>query len=126
MNTETETAKLDTNALFTQYVNVVNRAIGANEDRFPFKQLLSMGEKILGDKKIGAAVYKDDPDSPHEYFTLTLDNGRLDARHGKEAPDTEWKVKQEHLENVIEDPQTYIDNPAKLDLDWLETRMGQN
>lgn len=119
-----QTEKLDTNALFTQYVNVVNKAMGQNRDEFPFSQLMSMGEKILGDKKIGAAVYKDDPDSPHDYFTLTYEDGKLRATHGKEAPNVEWKLDERHLENVVDDPGTFIENPARLDLDWLKTRMG--
>ena len=116
--------RLDTNALFTQYVNVVNDAIGQNENDFPFRQLMQMGEKVLGDKKIGAAVYKGDPDSPHDYFTVRLESGRFRATHGKEEPDIEWKLDEKHLENVVSNPKPYVDNPAKLDLDWLETRLG--
>lgn len=121
-----ETTKLDDNALFTQYINVVNRAIGENRDRFPFQQLLAMGEKVLGDKKIGAAVYKSDPNRPHDYFTLSYENGKLKSEHGKDAPNISWKVKQEHLKNVVENPQRFIENPARLDLDWLKTRLGNS
>jgi len=123
---QTDTTKLDTDALFTQYVNVVNQAVGQNRDRFPFKQLLSMGDKILGDKEIGAAIYKTDADEPHDWFTLTFDEGKLDATHGKGSPDIEWKIDRRHLEHVVADPQPYIDNPARLDLDWLKTRMGDS
>lgn len=120
-----ETTQLQTNALFIQYVDVVNRAIASNRDRFPFKQLLSIGERMLGDKKIGAAVYKTDPDSPHDWFTLTYRNGKLSAQEGKESPDISWKVKEAHLRNVVSNPDPFIANPAKLDLDWLETRFRE-
>lgn len=116
--------QLDTNALFTQYVNVVNKAIGQNKNDFPFRQLTQMGEKVLGDKKIGAAVYKGDAGAPHDYFTIQLENGKLRAEHGKEGPDVEWKLDEAHLKNVVSDPDPYVDNPAKLNLDWLETRLG--
>jgi len=34
--------KLDTNALFTQYLNVVNRALSENRDRAPYRELLDL------------------------------------------------------------------------------------
>jgi len=37
------TENLETNALFTQYVNVVNRAMGEHRDEFPWKQLFEAG-----------------------------------------------------------------------------------
>lgn len=118
-----DTVNKTTNALFAQYIDVVNRAIAANKDRIPFKQLLAIGEKIIGDKKVGAAVYKTDPDTPHEWFTLSFKNEKFHATHGKHAPDIAWKVNEEHLRNVVADPATFIEHPMKLDLDWLETRL---
>lgn len=116
--------KLDTNALFTQYVDIVNRAIGEHRDEAPFQQLLSMGEKIMGDRKVGAAVYQKDPSEPHDYFTLRFEAGKLRAEHGKNAPDISWKVKEDYLRKVVAEPETYVKHPTKLDLDWLESRLG--
>ncbi len=117
---------LDTNALFTQYVNVVNKALAAHRDEFPMKQLSKAGEKLVGGKEIGAAVYKNDPDAPHDYFTVTMEGGRFQAEQGKGHPDIEWKVKQQHIENVVENPDEFIAHPLKLDLDWLSTRFGKS
>ncbi|PRP89994.1 hypothetical protein ENSA5_69370 [Enhygromyxa salina] len=119
-----EAKQLAPDALFTQYIDVVNRAIAANKDEIPFKQLLSVGEKILGDKRIGVEIYKTDPKYPHDYFTLTYSGKELHATHGKDAPDIGWKVKEEHLQHVVDDPDTFIEHPTKLDLDWLKTRLS--
>ena len=42
---------------------------------------------------------------------------------GKSEHDTEWKVSRDYLESVVDNPQEYIDNPAKLDLEWLKHRL---
>lgn len=125
--------QLDTNALFTQYINVVNKAIHEHKDEFPYNFLLKGGEKLLGDKNIGVAVYSSDPSSPHDYFTLNMrNNGTLDViEHGKRKgggePKVEWKVPEGHLRQVVDDPAPYINQPAKLDLDWLRARVrGQS
>ena len=118
-------AELETNALFTQYLNVVNRAIGENRDRFPYRQMLSMGERILGDKQIGVAIYKDDPSEPHDWFTIAYGDGTFEiVEHGKKAPKISWRVKQSHLEKVVADPEPFVESPIRLDLDWLRTRFS--
>ncbi|MGM0576419.1 MAG: hypothetical protein ACQEXJ_11875 [Myxococcota bacterium] len=119
-------ADLTTAALFTQYLDVVNRAIGQHRDEFPYKQILAGGRKLLGDKHVGVGIYKERGDQPHDWFTIRmLDDGRLDiVEHGKASPDLTWKVREQHLHNVVDDPEPYIDHPAKLDLDWLRTRVS--
>ncbi len=122
--TETGTPDLDTNALFTQYVDIVNRALGAHRKDTPWKQLFGAGEKLVGNKRIGAAVYKTNPKEPHDFFTLTLEGGTFHAQHGKADVDITWRVKEDHLRHVVKNPKPFIDNPARLDLDWLKTRLG--
>ncbi len=119
-----ETQNLNTKALMTNYMNIVNRAIQENHDKFPFDKLISVGKDLTRDKKIGAAVYKSDAKQPHDYFTITHTGDRFKAEQGKQAPDIEWKIKEEHLQNVVQNPNEYIQNPLKLDLDWIKTRLS--
>ncbi len=121
--------QLDTNALFVQYLNVVNKALGEHKHDFPYDLLFKGAKKALGDKNVGVSVYATDPDSPHDYFTIGLtDHGTFEVvDHGKaagpERPKIAWKVPEEHMRRVVHDPQPYIDRPARLDLDWLKSRL---
>lgn len=120
-------ATLDTNALFTQYLNVVNQAIGNHKNQFPYKQLIDAGDKILGDTKIDAAIYKRDADNPHHHATIIWSDGtfELQAHEKPEGDDViTWKMAQAHLEEVVDNPDPYKANPARLNLDWLKTRFG--
>jgi hypothetical protein len=120
-----EASDLGTEALFTQYIDVVNRALGEHRNDIPYKQIFTVGEKVLGDRKLGVAVYKNDPENPHHHFTITLDGGTFKILEtGKGEADIVWKVRDDHLENVVENPQEFVDRPAKLDLDWLQKRLG--
>lgn len=117
--------QLETNALFTQYLNVVNRAIGQHRDHVPYKQLMQVTDKLMKDKNVGVAVYKESADTPHDWFTLTMEDGKLRIlEHGRRDPDTTWKIKEDHLRKVVEDPEEYVKHPFKLDLDWLTSRLG--
>lgn len=116
---------MQTDALFTQYLDVVNRALGENRDRFPYNRLFKAGDAILGDKPIGVAIYKDDASTPHDHFEVKFQDGTFRmTSHGKAEASSVWKMPQSHLENVVEHPQTYVSQPAKLDMDWLAKRMG--
>lgn len=113
-------------AAFTQYLKVVNEAMGLHRKEQPWKVLFDMGGKIYGDKRIGVAMYDTQADQPHDYFTLSFDkdSGTFEMEeHGKAEPDIEWKLPESHVREVIENPEPYKKNPAKLDLDWMAKRL---
>jgi hypothetical protein len=120
--------RTSTEDLFSEYLAVVNRAIAQNRDRVPYKQLFAGGKKLLGDRTIEAVVYDDSTTLAR--FTIGLADDRIEIMerdHGtrEHAPTWEWKVSEKHLENVVADPQPYIESPLRLDLDWLETRIKE-
>ena len=111
--------------LFMGYLDVVNEALGKHEDTPVIGDLANWITDLSESKKIGAAIYDSDPDSPFDYFTVRIANGKvqLDSR-GKNEPDVDWRVSQDFLQEVNENPEKYVDNPLKLDLDWLKSRVG--
>lgn len=117
--------QLATDALFTQYLHVVNRALGENRDTFPYKQILSASDKAFEGKKVAVGVYKKDMKTPHDWFTVAYKEGTFDLeKHGKSEAALSWKLPQSHLEEVVESPEGYIEHPYKLDLDWLKKTVG--
>jgi len=115
----------DSYGLFMEALDVVNTAISEHKDGQLMGGLLSAAEKAIGGKHLGVAVYRDDPDTPFDYFTLRFTNGRFELlARGKDAPEIAWKVSQDYLRDLVDNPRDYIDNPARLDLDWLRDRLG--
>jgi hypothetical protein len=115
----------DTNTLFTNALNTVNLALDRHSNEMPFEQILAVADKMLDDEKLGVAVYKDDPDEPHDYFTIRFREGAFEVvSHGKESPSVDGKVSVDYLQRLADDPNEYIENPIKLDLDFLKSRMG--
>jgi hypothetical protein len=112
-------------ALFTQYLTVVNRVIHANRDGL-YGKAAKMWDKAVGDEKIAVGVYKSDAESPYRWYTITIRDGRVDLLDSAKANDAKhsWKISDEHLANVVDNPDTYVESPFKLDLDWLATRVG--
>ena len=111
--------------LFMGYLDVVNEALDKHSDTPVIGDLAKLVTDLSESKKIGAAIYDSDPKSPFDYFTVRIADGKvqLDSR-GKNEPDIDWRVSQDYLEEVNENPQKYIDNPLNLDLDWLKSRVG--
>lgn len=116
--------ELDTRALFTQYVHIVNQVLGSNRERPIFRPIIEGAETLLADRRLGIAVYDDDPSSPHHWFTASVEGGTFQIlEHGKEDVDLTFRVPREHLEEVVEDRSEYLARPYKLDLDWLKSRL---
>lgn len=111
--------------LFKSYINVVNRALAAHKDEAPYKQLLQVGERLTEGKTLGVEIYKTEPREPHHYYALKFINGKLWVTDThKVATDVDLKVNDRHLREVVEDPETYVEHPAQLDLSWLRTRLA--
>lgn len=120
-----ESDKSDVSNLFTRALNVINTALEKHRDEVPYSQLLAASEKVLGDSKVGVAVYESDPSTPFDYYTIRFRDGAFEmVSHGKQEPDLGWKVSRSYLESVAENPDEYVEHPAKLDWDWLKSRVG--
>lgn len=111
--------------LFMGYLDVVNDALEKHSDTPVIGELANWIAELSESKKIGAAIYDSDPQSPFDYFTVRIADGKvqLDSR-GKSDPDIDWRLSQDFLVEVNENRQDYIDNPLKLDLEWLKSRVG--
>ncbi len=117
--------QLGADALFNQYIDIVNRAIGQNKDGI-YGEAVDLWDKTMGGKHIAVGVYKGDADSPHHWYTVKLDNGSFDLIDASKRRDAaySWKISDQHLANVVDDPDKYVESPVKLDLDWIKTRAG--
>lgn len=117
--------QLATDALFTQYLHVVNRALGENRDTAPYEQILDASEKFFDDTSLAVGVFKNDSSQPHDWFVVEYDDGRFSLeKHGKGEADLTCKVRESHLEEVVDNPEEYVESPYKLDLDWLRKTLG--
>ena len=110
--------------VFTAALDVTNRSLEKNRDSGFFKGLVAAADKFLDGHKAGVAIYDEDPEKPFDYFTIRYMNQKFEIQsRGKSEHDTEWKVSRDYLESVADNPQEYIDNPAKLDFEWLKHRL---
>ena len=110
---------------FIQALNVMNASLEANRESLVFKPLLKACETNLRDTNLGIAVYKDDPDTPHDYFTIRMKSGTFVlVSRGKQEPNVAWKVSESYLTDVAHNPRKYVDSPTMLSFDWLKDRVG--
>lgn len=115
----------DATTLFTRALNVINAALEKHANDTPYAQLLSASEKLLADRNIGVAVYESDASAPFDYYTIRFRDGAFElVSRGKQEPEAGWKVSRAYLEGVVENADDYIEHPAKLDWDWLKSRLG--
>lgn len=112
-------------SLFAQALDVMNEALVRHEDAAPFKQMLGLSEKLVAGRHIGVSIYDQASDRPIDECTVTFEEQRFRlVAHGQRDPEISWKVSREYLEKVVENREDYLAHPAKLDWDWLKSRMG--
>lgn len=109
--------------LFSDYLAVCNRALEANREAFPYKQIWDAAESFLGDRSVKLAVYDD---RPQECYCLQMKDKKIETAEdcNRADPQDAWRVNLSYLQQVVENPDEYINHPARLDWDWLRNRMG--
>ncbi len=114
----------DSYDLFLGALDVINDALSALRDKPVIKDIISLMDKQAAGSKFGVEIYSSDPDAPHDYYTIRANKQRLElVSRGKDSPSIDWKVSTDYLRDINENPQKYIDNPLKLDIDWLAHRL---
>ena len=107
--------------VFQQYLEICNRAIEQNKNKFPYTEIWGARLKELKEEMdIHAVVFDDRPKLAYK-LRLTKDM-KIEIAEKKELPPEDaWPFTYQYLKRVVDNPKDYIDNPAKLEWGWLKT-----
>lgn len=106
--------------LFAQYLEICNQALQESKHKFPFQQILGAARRVNSSRKTEVFVIEDRPQST---YVLSVNDKGIAAEPAASSDNCdcqgEWRVARSYLEDVIQNPQKYIENPAKINWDWL-------
>ncbi len=110
--------------VFERYLDICNRAIEKNKDKFPYSEVWKARWKGMEPgNTLQCAVYDD---RPKVLYTLQLTEDMkikiVEKKHV--VPEDAWPFKYSYLKQVIDNPDDYIEHPAKLDWGWLTGVFG--
>ena len=108
--------------MFKKYLEICNKALSENKDRFPYKFILDAAKEKLSEKTVSIELYDD---RPKLQCDVKMVDNQIDVVECKEinAQNLPWQVKLSYLQRVIENPDEFIENPAKIDWDWLQDQI---
>ena len=110
--------------LFHDYLEICNQAIEKNKHIFPYTEIWGARLKALKEEmKVEAIIYDD---RPKVAFLLRLTpEMKIEIIEKKNLPPEEaWPFTYKYLRRVVDNPQDYIENPAKLEWGWLKPVLG--
>lgn len=110
--------------VFQQYLEICNRAIEQNKNKFPYTEIWGARLKALEEEiKIQAVVFDDRPKLAY-MLRLTRDMKIEIAEKKVIPPEDSWPFSYQYLKRVVDNPKEYIENPARLEWGWLQTVFG--
>jgi hypothetical protein len=118
----------DYSHLMTEYLSICNKALEKNSDKFPYKQILqSIQSKDKGETVEVHII--DDYFTPHFRIKIDQDHVKISNCAGKDGCcraciKRQWHIQSSYLQDVIDHPDTYINNPALMNWDWLQSETG--
>ncbi len=122
MQTAQETKEAhDYEQVFQQYLEICNRAIEQNKNKFPYTEIWGARLKQLAEEvKVHAIVFDDRPKVSY-MLRLTKEMKIEIMEKQLVPPEDAWPFTYQYLKRVVENPAEYIANPAKLEWGWLKT-----
>ena len=106
--------------LFQRYMAICNMALKQNENRFPFKQILGAAKNVTPKSGVEVLIIDDRPSDGN--LVHLNESGKfqsLDESCKNCDCVGQWRVTRSYLEDVVNDPEKYISNPAKIDWEWM-------
>lgn len=119
-NVEMNVINLNKPELLEAYVAICNTALLRNCERFPFKQILEAASNSARGRLVEVEI-KDS--AAKKKYIFTIENGRIVSKEHDECGECEcddnWLIPQSYINDVVENPDDYINNPARIDWSWL-------
>lgn len=110
--------------VFQKYLEICNQAIEKNRHTFPYTEIWSARFKVLETEAMLHAIVYDDRPKVAFMLRLTKDM-KIEIVEKKPIPAAdEWPFTYQYLKRVVDNPEEYITNPAKLEWGWLKTVFG--
>lgn len=107
----------DLTSLIAAYLRVCNLALQSSKKQKIIAHTLDPYIAHLSQTPLQINIIDD---QPHISIEMHADDQGLDATiQNTPCPSTTKKLMRSYLEHVVQNPDTYIQNPAKLDWDWL-------
>lgn len=111
---------------FLQALNVMNVALEENRYSPIFQAMFQACSTGMESENLVVEVYGDDSDDVLDTFTIALKGPHFVlVSHGRVGDSAAWKVSEEYLHDVAQNPEKYVDHPSSLRLDWLKDRLRQ-
>jgi hypothetical protein len=105
---------------FIQALNVMNGALESPRDLRLSESLSSACTTNLGGRNLVVAIETEREGEPDDYFTIRLQEGAFVlVAHEKKSEDIDWRVSEKYLKDVANRPKWYLDDPRRLDFQWL-------
>jgi len=110
--------QLDYTLLIQSYLDVCNKSLLHNKARFPFKQIFEAALKYDHGRKIEVQIGQH-PDTYVLEFEKDFLTVQPHSKCGNCNCDGHWKVDDDYLFDVVGNPEIYINNPAKINWEWM-------
>lgn len=116
--------------LMREYVAICNHAMSKSKDQFWYQQAHKISKAVDG-KNFRTLVYEDNPTNTQAVFTLRFDAEKPELRLEETADKGEgaftWKAPVSYLKDVVEErPTWYLEQPTRLDWQWLKARANDS
>jgi hypothetical protein len=117
-------SSVDTDLLFVSAVSVWNRALDAHRNSLPYRRILTGLQRAPG-RRAAIELLDQDLNRPVARYVVRFRNGLIEpAAVELGSGPVFWRPRVDYLESVVNQAEVFIQNPARLDWQWLKDWAG--
>lgn len=111
--------------LIEETVDVMNEALHSTSTQAGDAAGATLADRLSDGRRLRVVVFRARDMAEREAVDITFDDDRvrLEAADSTRPAHGTIKVCEQHLEAVASHPDTFIDDPMKLELVWVKDRM---
>lgn len=121
-----ENTILSSGRLVASYLDVVNRAVHRHANCPPYRKILDLSERVIGDRPMNLLIDDATPGQEDHQHTLRFHAGKFEYLRRGRSDDPraiQLELAKKNLHEVVDAPHRFVESPNRLPLDWLRSRL---
>jgi len=110
--------------LMRRYLELCNKALEANKDRFPYGSIWKAAEEAMDGNEVEFALVED---APKARVQVSMKDAKIDFHEcncDRQGEVPIRRINAGYIRKMLEDPEKAIEDPSLLDWDWLKTAVS--
>jgi len=111
-------------SIFTDALRVLGDVLETRGEDPRWRAVIERTSNLPEPLLFGVEIYEPDPGHVVDRYCVRIHEGRFEVVEQGRCGPVDWRVSADELRRIVAERDAYVEAPDRLDLRWLELRLG--